>query len=175
MNMQNASRALRLALVCSAAFATTSPAFAGPKLFAYLNNSFIANGTTETNAAGNVDPFTVELFSAGNECLRIAVNNQETDLEATLVAPDGRTWRDDDGNGSLRPLVKAITTTRGWHILRISNFSGASVNADFTFQVWRLPSTSSLCAGATTPLSTFSLNAVKSQVVPQKAQTGGTR
>src|SRR6266403_431730 len=83
----------------------SAPASAGSKLFAYLGSSMTFNGTTETTANGNVDPFVVELFSAGSECLRIAVTAQATDLEATLVAPDGLTWRDDDGGGSLRPLI----------------------------------------------------------------------
>jgi hypothetical protein len=175
MNMQNASRALRLALVCSAAVAATSPAFAGPKLFAYLNNSFVANGTTETNAFGNVDPFVVELFSAGDECLRIAVNQQEVDLEATLVAPDGRTWRDDDSNGSTRPLIKALTTKRGWHILRVSHFLGSSVHSDFTFQVWRAPANSALCSGATPPISINAANVKSTQAPAKAAHPGGTR
>jgi hypothetical protein len=175
MIKSNLSRTLLAGLVCGATLAASSSAFAGPKLFAYLNGSFTANGTTETTANGNVDPFNIEVFSAGNECLRIAVTAQQTDLEATLVAPDGRTWRDDDSNGSLRPLVKAITTKRGWHILRVSNFVGSAVNADFTFQVMRLPSTSSLCAGATTPISTLSVNTLKPQAAPTAPKAGGTR
>jgi hypothetical protein len=174
MIKQQLSRTLLAGLVCGATLAASSSAFAGPKLFAYFNSSFTANGTTETTTAGNVDPFNVEVFAGANECLRIAVTAQGTDLEATLVAPDGRTWRDDDSNGSLRPLVKAITTTRGWHILRLSHYSASAVNADFTFQVMRLPATSSLCAGATTPVSTLSLNSVKPQVKTE-VRPGGTR
>ena len=64
----------RLGQLGAAAMLTTAlastPAFAGPKLFAYLGNSFTFNGTTETTANGNVDPFVVELFSADSECLR---------------------------------------------------------------------------------------------------------
>jgi len=146
---------LGVAVILATALACT-PAFAGPKMFAYLGNSFTFNGTTETTANGNVDPFVVELFSAGSECLRIAVTAQATDLEATLVSPDGLTWRDDDGGGSLRPLIKAITGVRGWYILRLSNFAGQAVNADFTATVARLSSGDASCSGATQPAIAFS-------------------
>jgi hypothetical protein len=165
-------------LCATAAFgmALSNPAWAGPKLFAYLNNSITFNGTTETTVNGNVDPFNVELFSAGNECLRILVTAQGTDLEATLVAPDGRTWQDDDSGGSLRPFIKAITTTRGWHILRLSSFSGAAVNADFTVLVSRLPSTSTLCAPATGVAVPFALAAPKpAAAAAARPAPGGTQ
>jgi hypothetical protein len=109
------------------------------------------NGTVETNATNNRDPFVAQIFTSGAECLRIAVVSQGTDLEATLVSPSGRVWQDDDGNGSLRPLLKALTDVRGWYPLVLSNFAGTSVNADFTLDITRLPSTSSLCAPATAP------------------------
>jgi hypothetical protein len=72
-------------------------------------------------------------------------------LEATLVSPTGRIWKDDDSNGSARPLLKALTDVRGWYPLVLSRFAGSSVNADFTIDITRLPSTSSLCAPATAP------------------------
>jgi len=163
---------------CAAAIIGTAlvsaPAVAGPKLFAYLGTTMTFNGTTETTANNNVDPFVVELFSAGHECLRIAVTAQGTDLEATLVAPDGLTWRDDDGNGSLRPLIKAITTTRGWHILRLSHFAGQAVNADFTVNVARLASGDASCRGATQPSIVFSAaQALKPAASASKNLKGG--
>jgi hypothetical protein len=72
-------------------------------------------------------------------------------LEATLVSPTGRIWKDDDSNGSARPLLKALTDVRGWYPLVLSRFAGSSVNADFTIDITCLPSTSSLCASATAP------------------------
>jgi hypothetical protein len=163
---------------CAAAIVGTAlasaPAFAGPKLFAYLGSTMTFNGTTETTANNNVDPFVVELFSAGQECLRIAVTAQGTDLEATLVAPDGVTWRDDDSGGSLRPLIKAITTTRGWHILRLSHFAGQAVNADFTVNVARLASGDVSCSGATPPAVTFSaVQELKPATVSPQNPKGG--
>ena len=168
-----------LGQACAAAIFSTavaaSPAFAGPKLFAYFGDSITFNGTTETTANGNVDPFNVELFSAGNECLRIAVTAQGADLEATLVSPDGLTWRDDDGNGSLRPLIKAITTVRGWHILRLSHFAGEAVNADFTVNIARLASGDASCGGATQPAITFSaVQQTKPSAAPQNPKGGAS-
>jgi hypothetical protein len=161
------------ATILSTALAS-APALAGPKLFAYLGSSITFNGTTETTANDNVDPFVVELFSAGRECLRIAVTAQGTDLEATLVAPDGITWRDDDGGGSLRPLIKAITTVRGWHILRLSHFAGQAVNADFTVNVARLASGDASCSGATQPAITFSaVQELKPSAASPQNQRGG--
>jgi len=127
--------------------------WAGAKLFDSGGNTTATrfNGSVETNAANNRDPFVAQIFTSGAECLRIAVVSQGTDLEATLVSPTGRVWQDDDSGGSLRPLIKAITDVRGWYPLVLSHFVGSSVNADFTLDITRLPSTSSLCAPATAP------------------------
>jgi hypothetical protein len=144
------------AAILSTALAASGPALAGSKLFASSGSSITFNGSVEANSNGNVDPFVVELFSTGNECLRLAVTDQGADLEATLVAPDGLVWRDDDSGGSLRPLVKAITTVRGWHILRLSHFAGEAVNADFTLNVARLASGDAACSQPTQPSITFS-------------------
>ncbi len=86
-------------------------------------------------------------------------------------------WSDDDGGGSLRPLVKAITVKRGWYILRLSNWMGAPVHADFTVQVSRLPSNSFLCH-APTLFNHLQLNAPATKPVTPGAMTiqpGGTK
>lgn len=140
--------ALMLGLVLPA-----QPSWAGSKIFDYNNDTAATrfNGTVETNVSNNRDPFVAQVFTSGAECLRVSVVSQGTDLEATLVSPSGRVWQDDDSGGSLRPLVKAITDVRGWYPLVLSHYTGNSVNADFTIDITRLPSTSSLCAGATAP------------------------
>jgi len=162
------------ALALCAASVVSNPASAGSKLVAFFGTPMVFNGTTETTSNSNVDPFVVELFSAGNECLRVFVTSQGTDLEATLVSPDGRTWRDDDGGGSLRPFIKAITVKRGWHILRLSHFAGNAVNADFTVQVLRVASTNSACASPTPPAVSFALDAQKPATIMTNP-AGGTR
>ena len=127
--------------------------WAGAKIFD--NNADTAatrfNGSVETNTSNNRDPFVAQVFSAGAECLRIAVVSQGSDLEATLLSPTGRVWQDDDSGGSTRPLIKAITDVRGWYPVVLSHFAGSSVNADFTIDITRVPSSSPLCAPATAP------------------------
>ena len=102
-------------------------AWAGPKLVPLFGTTFRVNGlvgdSSNVGADRNRDPFVVQLFSAGNECLRIAGVTQDADLEATLISPTGRTWQNDDGNGLLRPLIKAITDVRGWYTFQMSHFS----------------------------------------------------
>ena len=124
-------------------------AWAGAKIFSIGTTT--VNGSYETNLNDNRDPWVAQVFSSGNECLRIAVTSQGTDLEATLVSPSGRVWQDDDSNGSLRPLIKAITDVRGWYPLILSHFAGDIANADFTFEVVRLASDDALCNPPTDP------------------------
>lgn len=138
-------------------------AWAGSKIFSSGTSPMVVNGSVEANASNNTDPFLAQVFTTGGECLRIAVTSQGADLKATLVSPSGRVWRDDDSNGSLRPLIKAITDVRGWYPLSIAHFAGNPVNADFTMQVRRLASTDPLCASATTPALASTQRLAKSQ------------
>ena len=55
---------------------------------------------------GNSQPFTLQVFSTGNECVRLDVLTQGTDLEIALVGPDGTLWRNDDRPASLRRRVE---------------------------------------------------------------------
>jgi hypothetical protein len=108
------------------------------------------SGTVEGNAALNRDPFVVQIFTAGAECLRIAVVSQGQDLEATLVGVEGRVWQDDDGGPGLFPLINARTTIRGWYPLVLHHFAGSFFSTiDFTVDVTRLPSAS--CVPETLP------------------------
>lgn len=128
-------------------------AWAGPKLFASGTSVITVNGTTETTGNGNLDPFLAEVFSSGRECLRIAVTAQGTDLKASLLSPGGTLWQDDDSGGSNRPLIKAITTTRGWYPLSVAHFAGSAINSDFTMTIQRGASGSALCGAPTQPRS----------------------
>ncbi len=97
-------------------------------------------------------PWTAEVYSGPNACLRIAVLSQATDLEAVVVAPNGTVYRDDDGGGSLRPLVKINgTPNNGWYTVSINHFAGSAVSANFTLSLQRLALNSASCLPATVP------------------------
>jgi hypothetical protein len=163
--------ALMLGLVLPA-----QQSWAGSKIFDYNSDTAPTrfNGTVETNVSNNRDPFVAQIFTSGAECLRVSVVSQGTDLEATLVSPSGRVWQDDDSGGSLRPLVKAITDVRGWYPLVLSHYLGNSVNADFTIDITRLPSTSSLCTPATTPRAFRALDVKPLDKSAPMPHAGGT-
>jgi hypothetical protein len=130
---------------------STGQAWAGPKLVPLFGTTFRVNGLVSDSSNQNRDPFVVQLFSAGNECLRIAGISQDADVEATLTSPTGRVWQDDDGNGANRPLIKAITDVRGWYTFQVSHFSTAVINADFSVDLLRVASTNALCNPPTGP------------------------
>lgn len=138
---------------------STGPALAGPKIFdsgpstcGTVNcGASLLSGTYTHDQNSNADPFVMQVFTAGGECLRIDVLSEGTDLEAVLVGPDGRVWRVDDRPGSLLPLIKAITTAgvRGWCTLQLSHFAGSGVNADFTVAIGRYNAANINCASPT--------------------------
>ena len=131
-------------LLTSAAMAgTATSALAGGKIQAI--GTTVVHGAVEFNANQNRDPWVAQVFSAGNECLRLAVTAQGADLEATLISPSGQVWQDDDSNGSLRPLIKARTTVRGWYPLTIHSWNGSLINIDFSLQIQRLATTNAAC------------------------------
>lgn len=144
-------------------FLSLDQAWAGPAVFDSRNvcttincSATIINGSYETNPSNNVNPFTLQVFSSGGECVRLAVTSQGTDLETVLVSPSGAVWKDDDGGGSLLPLVKANTDVRGWYTLQIARFNGTPANADFTLSYGRYPLGNINCSAPTTPVTTFS-------------------
>ena len=98
-------------------------------------------------------PFTVQLFSAGNECLRVTGLTQDTDLEAVLVSPDGQFWVDDDGNGNGRPRIVAQTTVKGWYTLQISRYDGKGPGSNFTLKYGRYPLSNTNCSSPTTRMN----------------------
>lgn len=157
------AKKLVLPLAGFAVILTAGQAWAGSKIFSSGSTPLTVNGSVEANANNNADPFVAQVFTTGNECLRIAVTSQGADLEATLVSPSGRVWKDDDSNGSLRPLIKAVTDVRGWYTLAMSHFAGNPVNADFTMVVRRASSTDPVCRPPTNPVVNFARPSAKSQ------------
>lgn len=148
-------------------------AWAGSQVFDSQNtctaancSSMTINGTYQFDAFNNANPFTLQVFSSGGECLRINMSSQGTDLESVLVSPSGLTWRDDDGGAGVLPLIRANTDVRGWYNLSISRFNGGGPQADFTVNIGRYNSGNPNCAGATVPF-------FESQSELQKPDNGG--
>ncbi|ETW98331.1 MAG: hypothetical protein ETSY1_19105 [Candidatus Entotheonella factor] len=155
------SRHLLVAIILVVAFSATS-AFAGAKVFqdSSLNEFTIISGSYETNVNNNTDPFVIQIFSSGDECVRLEVIRQGADFEMTLISPNGTIWQNDDGGVDTQPLIKAITNVRGWYPLVISQFAGAVANADFDLQYGRFIATSTQCTDPTAP-STALTNGAK--------------
>jgi hypothetical protein len=82
------------------------------------------------------------------------------DLETVAIAPNGTVYRNDDGGGGGRPLnpvVKiASAPNNGWYTVRIGQFAGTAVDANFTVAYGRYNAGNPNCAAATVPTSTNS-------------------
>jgi len=120
------------------------------------------HGTYHSDALGDRDPFILQIYSFGDECVRLDVTNATDavtglpqDLEMVLISPTGRIWRNDDRSASdFRPLIRAITDINGWYTLQVSHFAGADVIADFTLRYGRYNSGNPNCSPVTPPLIT---------------------
>ncbi len=116
-------------------------------------------GTYHSDAAGDRDPFILQVFTSGGECVRLDVIQQTRDLEIVLISPTGRIWRNDDRSSTnRRPLIKAITDVNGWYTLQVSHFNGADLIADFTLRYGRYASDNPNCSSATPPLITSEID-----------------
>jgi hypothetical protein len=121
-------------------------------------NATTINGTyifDTTNGANNSDPFEIQIFSRGSECVRLDLTTSfnGVDFEMVLVSPDGTVWRNDDRSTSLNPLIKANTFARGWYTLQVSQFAAGSSSGDFTVRYGRYLSGNVNCSGATPPFA----------------------
>jgi hypothetical protein len=163
-----------LALLMALIFPAASPHQAAAQLVDFENSctglncdSIFYIGQYRFDTAGRPIPFEAEIFSTGQECVRLEVVAQDTDLEAVLVSPDGFVWRDDDGGAGLFPLVQARTTVQGWYTLQLHHFGGTGVASNFFLLYGRYtPSTNPNCSNPTTPLAPERL--------PKPLDTSGT-
>jgi hypothetical protein len=121
---------------------TSKVAWAGPQVFdtkdtcTTINcNAATYTGTYEGTFDGNAQPFILQIFAQRNECVRLAVTQQQNDLEMVLISPNGAVWRNDNSGGTPNPLIKARTGSSpdGWYTLQISQFNGLSSNTGFDF------------------------------------------
>jgi hypothetical protein len=165
---------LRFAIIAAATMAVLpSTAEAGGRIFdPSLSTCTTANCSSQqvngtvASQNGNADPFTVQVWSFGNECLRFQTLSQTggTDLEVTVVSPNGSVFRNDDAGIApcgLCSLVKFIAQ-RGWHDVHIQQFSGAAVNSDFDLRYGRYPNGNANCAAPTPPALSATAAARKS-------------
>jgi hypothetical protein len=112
-------------------------------------------GTYHSDSLGDRDPFILQIYSGGDECVRLDITYATHDLEMVLISPTGRIWRNDDRNSSVgRPLIKAITDINGWYTLQVSHYNGANVIADFTLRYGRYDLGNPNCFSPTNPVVT---------------------
>lgn len=159
--MRKQSKLLTTAFVLGALALVTSPPAGATNLLGSTSSATIS-GTT-FGFGPSAMPWTAEVYAGAGVCLRVAVTAQATDLEAVVVAPNGTVYRDDDGGGSLRPLVKINgTPNNGWYTVSINHFAGNAVSANFTATLQRLPLNSASCLPGTSSQVAAALVAPKS-------------
>ncbi len=97
-------------------------------------NSITIYGTPLTTQTSDADPFTIQVFSFGNQCMRLDVTGQSNDMQAVLVSPSGQVWRNDDRSGTdTKPLIKANTALKGWYTLQIHHKNGTGPLGTYNF------------------------------------------
>lgn len=114
-------------------------------------------GTYEVDSSGVSDCFQVQLYSMGDECVRVHVLRQlGTDTDATMVlaCPGGRVWQDDDSGGGFKPLIKAETERAGWCTLQVCGWVATpDTFSDFLLRYGRYQLGNPNCANPTVPLA----------------------
>jgi hypothetical protein len=142
---------LRAAIAVLTVSATAVPARAS-QIFISTGQSVTFGGSTFAFGSGAV-PWTAEIYATAGQCLRLFVPSQgTTDLKTTVVAPNGAVFRDDDGGGSNRPLVKINgTPNTGWYTVTINQYNGLAVTGDFSLNIQRLNLNSAGCVPGTAP------------------------
>jgi hypothetical protein len=121
-------------------------------------------GGTVSGFLSSPMPWTIQVFADAQECLRLEVTSQDTDLEMRVVAPDGsKSWISDDSGLAPCPtcsLVAIDTRQRnGWYTVHIGEYVGQSVLANFTLAYGRyLRGNANCTTPAVGPASTVDKN-----------------
>lgn len=97
------------------------------------------NGTISATDVGVADPslmpWTVQVFARANECLRLDVISQGIDLQMVVIAPNGRTYSNDDKGDpdcEFCPRVAVATTpSPGWYTVHVTPSQGVPVRSNF--------------------------------------------
>jgi len=116
-----------------------------------LDGSSLELDGTLHDTNGNPAPWVVEVYAGAGECMRLFVTTTAFDAKITAIAPNGTVYRDDDGGGSLRPLVKIDRTMQGWYTVQVAHYAGFPQNANFTLLYGRYATGNVNCANPTSP------------------------
>ncbi len=151
-----------------ALFVVASAAYAGQGIYDVRgtcrgNNcqSILLNGSYDVDDRSDADCFSVQLYTAGSECVRLQVShawdtdpdpNNTTDPAMTFSCPDGSIWRDDDSGAGVKPLIKAETSGAGWCTVQVCDYRGAGYDADFRLRYGRYVSGNPNCNNPTPAL-----------------------
>lgn len=121
------------------------------------DGSSIRLDATLNDVFGQAEPWTMQVYAEVGQCLRLFVPTTSFDSELTVIAPNGSVFRDDDGGGSNRPLVKiASAPNKGWYTVHVAHYAGAAITANFGLLYGRYAAGNVNCAGGTIPVSAFS-------------------
>jgi hypothetical protein len=119
-----------------------------------LDGSSIELDGTLHDTNGNAEPWVVEVYAGVGECVRLFVTTTAFDAKLTVVAPNGTVYRDDDGGGMLRPLVKiGSAPVQGWYTVQVAHWSGLPQNANFTLLYGRYTAGNANCTNPTQPFA----------------------
>ncbi len=95
-------------------------------------SALLINGTILQDALNDLASFTIPIFAAVGECIRVDLTSPSgtlnLDTKMVLVSPDGTSWTNDDRAypSDRRPLIKvAGAPVRGWYTLQVSQYSGS--------------------------------------------------
>ncbi|MGQ0446076.1 MAG: hypothetical protein ACT4O2_13365 [Beijerinckiaceae bacterium] len=88
------------------------------------------SGKSQRNNFGDAIPFTAEIYADANECLRLEVSYQATNvlakpaaMQIVLVSPTGSIWRNGDINNT-NPVITARTDAKGHYTVQINHPDG---------------------------------------------------
>ncbi len=161
----NATRLISsVAFGLAASLASLAPAWAATNVFdRSVSPCTVDNCSSERingsygslGSRGDVLPWTIQVYAIPDRCLRLQITNQNEDLEAVLVAPDGTVYRNDDGdigNCTLCPLIEVDNPpSRGWYTLQISHFAGEDVFSNFLLRYGLYSQGNPNCSAPTSP------------------------
>lgn len=91
-------------------------------------SNVLNSNITSSSSLNGMEPFVVQLMGAPGDCTRLDLVSQNTDLELTVISPNGTVWRNDDRTaGDLRPLIVIPAgNVAGWYTVQISRYNGVA-------------------------------------------------